>query len=196
MCKFDFYSLLKRRMYRKIETENFILIACNQIILESAIEGNIELSEQIKALVPNDWTKFGERALAFSLEKIKSSETEKDWWSYLPILKSENRLIGLCGYKGSPDENGMVEIGYEIKNDYHNKGFATEIANALIEDAFKNEKITYILAHTLGQDNASTKVLKKCGFEKVQDIENSELGTIWKWELKREQYKSINGSQR
>lgn len=183
-------------MYRKIETENFILIACNQIILESAIEGNIELSEQIKALVPNDWTKFGERALAFSLEKIKSSETEKDWWSYLPILKSENRLIGLCGYKGSPDENGMVEIGYEIKNDYHNKGFATEIANALIEDAFKNEKITYILAHTLGQDNASTKVLKKCGFEKVQDIENSELGTIWKWELKREQYKSINGSQR
>ena len=172
-------------MYKKIETENFILIACNQAILESAIQGNTELSAQIKALVPDNWTKFGDRALAFSLEKIKSSATEKDWWSYLPVLKSENTLIGLCGYKGSPDENGMVEIGYEIKNDYNNKGFATEIANALIEDAFKNEKISYIQAHTLGHYNASTKVLIKCGFEKVEDIENPELGTIWKWELKK-----------
>ncbi len=179
-------------MYKKIDTENFTLLACTQDILEAAIHGNVELSEKIKVDVPNDWTKFGERALPFSLEKIKSSETEKDWWSYLPILKSENKLIGLCGYKGSPDERGMVEIGYEIKSDYNNKGFATEIAQALIKDAFKNEKITYVQAQTLGGDNASTQVLLKCSFVKVQDIENPELGTIWKWELKREQYKSTN----
>jgi [ribosomal protein S5]-alanine N-acetyltransferase len=176
-------------MSKKIESNNFVLIACNQKILEAAIKGNIELAEEIKVNIDNDWTQFGARAFGFSLEKIKSSNIEKDWWSYLPILKSENKLIGLCGYKGSPDENGMVEIGYEIKSEYNNKGFATEIANALIMDAFKNEKIKLIQAHTLGENNASTSVLIKCGFEKVQDIENSEVGTIWKWELKRANFK-------
>lgn len=180
-------------MSKKIESENFLLIACDQKILESAIQGNIELSKQIKANIPNNWTKFGERALAFSLGKIKSSKSEKNWWSYLPILKAENKLIGLCGYKGRPDENGIVEIGYEIKSEYNNKGYATEIAKALIKDAFKNKKVTYIQAHTLGQSNASAKVLTKCFFEKVEDIENEELGTICKWLLTKKQYNSTKG---
>ncbi len=39
-----------------------------------------------------------------------------------------------------------------------------EIDSKTIENAFKNKKVKSILAHTLGEENASTHVLKKCGF--------------------------------
>jgi RimJ/RimL family protein N-acetyltransferase len=170
---------------KKIETENLLIIACDQKILELAILGNQPLSDYIQATVPDDWTEFGARALQHSLDKLKSSENEKNWWSYLPIHKADNLLIGLCGYKGQPDENGMVEFGYEIKTDYRNKGLATELAKALVSNAFDFEQIKYIQAHTLGATNASTKVLLKCGFQKIDEVANKELGTLWKWQLIR-----------
>lgn len=173
-------------MIDKIITENLILIACDQQILESAIAGNSQLSKRINVIVPEDWSAFGARALKHSLDKLISSEDEKGWWSYLPINKADNKLIGLCGYKGKPSEKGEVEIGYEIKAEYRNKGLATELAKALIENAFNFKPVSTILAHTLGEINASTKVLSKCGFQKIEEIEGTDHGTLWKWELNKQ----------
>lgn len=168
-----------------METPNLILMACDQQTLEYAIQGNHQLSKHINAIVPEDWTEFGSRALKYSLDKLKSSEDEKGWWSYFPIHKADNKLIGLCGYKGQPNDTGQVEIGYEIKSEYRNYGLATEIAKALIDNAFNFETVNSIKAHTLGEVNASNKVLINCGFHKTDEVDGKELGTLWKWELQR-----------
>jgi [ribosomal protein S5]-alanine N-acetyltransferase len=169
----------------KIETPNLILLACDQQILEYALEGNQQLSRHINTIVPDNWTEFGSRALKYSLDKLKSSKDEKGWWSYLPIHKADNKLIGLCGYKGQPNEKGQVEIGYEIISEYRNKGLATELAKALVENAFNFKTVNSVQAHTLGEINASNKVLSNCGFQKTDEIDGKELGTLWKWELKQ-----------
>ena len=57
------------------------------------------------------------------------------------------------------------------------------MAKGLIENALKDKSVKTIIAHTLAEDNPSTKVLQKCGFEKVQEINDPEDGLIWKWEL-------------
>ena len=170
-----------------IETKNLTLVACDQTLLEVALAGNEQLSEHLNVIVPENWTEFGSRALKHSLDKLNSSESEKGWWSHLPIHKVDNKLVGLCGYKGQPNEKGQVEIGYEIKAEYRNKGLATELAKSLIENAFNFETVQSIQAHTLGQINASTKVLSNCGFQKIDEIDGKELGTLWKWELKRKE---------
>lgn len=170
---------------KNIDTENIILIACNEEFLKLAIEGNDQLSNYINVTVPENWTQFGARALQHSLDKIKSSEDEQGWWSYLPIHKADNKLIGLCGYKGQPNENGQVEIGYEVISEYRNRGLATEIAMALIKNAFNLKNVNSVLAHTLGQFNASTKVLQNCGFVKIDEIDGKDLGMLWKWELRK-----------
>lgn len=168
-----------------IKTKNLLLIAANKQILQAGITGNQALEELLGVTVPHNWTQFGERALKHSLEKLNLGVDEQGWWSYLPVHQVDNKLIGLCGYKGKPNENGMVEIGYEIMAEYREKGLATELASSLIENAFSFQAIKIIQAHTLGEINASTQVLKKCGFEKTQEVENKEIGTLWKWELKR-----------
>jgi RimJ/RimL family protein N-acetyltransferase len=60
------------------------------------------------------------------------------------------------------------------------------MTKGLIENAFGDERVKTIIAHTLGYDNPSTRVLQKCGFEKVKEINDPDDGLIWRWELKRQ----------
>ena len=166
-----------------IETKNLTLISSNIDILMSAIKGNEAHAIKINVNVPDNWTEFGVYALQYALDNLSESEEEINWWTYLPIHKQDNKLIGSGGYKGKPTDEGIVEIGYEIAPDYRNKGLATEFAKSLIENALKDENVKSIVAHTLGHENASTKVLKKCGFVKVEEIIDPDEGLIWKWEL-------------
>ncbi|MFN8671122.1 MAG: GNAT family protein [Candidatus Sericytochromatia bacterium] len=166
-----------------METKNIKLILCDENILKKALEGNNELSLYLNLEVPNNWTEFGELPIQYALEKLNDPK-ELGWWTYFPIHKKDNKLIGTCGYKGSPNSENTVELGYEIIPDYRNKGFATEITNLLIDNAF-SKGVKKIIAHTLAEYNPSTKVLAKCNFIKTQEIPDEEHGIIWKWELKR-----------
>src|SRR5688572_16364113 len=169
-----------------IETNNLRLIPCDTEILKSALQGNEVLAKKINATVEDNWTEFGVVALKYSLDRLTESEEEKNWWTYFPIHKQDNKLIGSGGYKGQPTPDGTVELGYEIAPDYRNQGLATEMTKGLMENAFRDERVNTIVAHTLGQNNPSTKVLQKCGFEKVDEINDPEDGLIWKWEVKRQ----------
>ncbi len=135
-----------------IETRNLKLISGDTDLLRSAIEGNEILAKRINAIVQDNWTEFGVDSLQYSLNQLTESEKEKNWWTYFPIHKYDNKLIGCGGYKGKPSNDGRVKS---------------------------------IIAHTLGKNNPSTSVLQKCGFEKVEELNDPDEGTIWKWELKR-----------
>lgn len=169
-----------------LETKNLKLIPGDTAILKAAIEGNDMLAKKLNVTVPDNWTEFGVGGLQYSLDKLSEDDDEKGWWTYFPIHKQDNKLIGCGGYAGKPTAEGIVELGYEIAPDYRNRGLATEKTMGLVENAFRNNRVKTIIAHTLGQVNSSTKVLLKCGFEKVQEINHPEDGVLWKWELKRQ----------
>lgn len=169
-----------------IETKNLRLIPCDTEMLRSAIEGNEALAKRLGVVVPDNWTEFGVQALKYALDRLEESEDEKNWWTYFPVHRNDNRLIGSGGYKGRPNAEGMVEIGYEIEPGYRSRGFATEMTTVLVDNAFKHTSVKSVIAHTLGEENPSTKVLQKCGFERVGEINDPDDGTIWKWEVKRQ----------
>jgi hypothetical protein len=43
--------------------------------------------------------------------------------------------------------------------------------------------VKLVRAHTLRTPNASTKVLKKCGFEFVGEVFEPDDGLVWRWHL-------------
>ena len=152
------------------------------VILQKILQGNAELAEYLEVMVPDHWTEFGESPFAYVLEKLEEDPASQPWWSWLPILRDENKLIGNCGYKGPP-QNGSVEIGYEVIPAYRGIGLATEIAACLVDNAFNFPEINLIIAHTLPEENASCKVLKKCGFVFDKEIFDPEDGLVWRWRL-------------
>ncbi len=161
------------------------LINCDRKILESITQGNDVLSEYLNVNVIGKWTEFGDQIFGLSLQQVIKNPDLKKWYAYLMIEIESNTLIGNCGYKGPPDENGMVEIGYEVAEKFRNRGYATEIAGILIKIAFEDKEIKGILAHTLPEENASVKVLKKCNFKFVKEVCNNDDGTVWQWKKEK-----------
>ena len=163
-----------------------MLLNSTQEILNTVLAGNDALAKHLDVIIPEQWSEFGEAPFLYALEKLKEDDKQSVWWSWLPILVSENTLIGNCGYKGPP-EKGVLEIGYEVALDYRQKGYATEMANALVRNAFTFPDVDLVLAHTLAEENASVHVLRKCGFHFDGELVDPEDGNIWRWKLPREQ---------
>jgi len=174
-----------REDMEKIETQRLTLISASPTLLSAAIKGDDELSQILEIEVVKRWTAFGVQALEYTLVKINSDPKEIGWWMYFPILKAENKLIGSGGFKGPPEKDGIVEIGYEINEHFRNQGLATEFAERLILHAFSIDQVQEVIAHTLAYNNASTKVLRKAGMKKVAELFDGEEGQVWRWSIKR-----------
>jgi len=100
-----------------------------------------------------------------------------------PESESKNLVIGTCGFASPPDPDGVAEIGYGIAPSYQGKGYASEAAAALVDFASRDARVKTVRAHTLAQTNASTRVLEKCGFQKISDAVDSENNaSVWVWE--------------
>ncbi len=167
-----------------IETSRLRLLPCDLNLWEAVLAGNNVLSQVIGANVPRRWT---ENASAFAefYKQVKKDPSLEKWGGHLIVYRPDNLLIGSCGYKGQPNAQGEVEIGYEIKASHRERGLATEAANALVDYAFTFPEVSRIIAHTLLEENASTQVLTKIGFKKVGEEIHPEDGPVWRWVLSR-----------
>ena len=118
------------------------------------------------------------------LARLEHGRQADPWqFGFGVIHKIDNFLIGMAGFPGAPDSEGIAEIAYGIAPAYQSRGYATEVANALIDFAASDPRVKKIRAHTLAQTNASTRVLEKCGLTKVgETIDPEEKIPIWRWE--------------
>ena len=120
------------------------------------------------------------------LTLLRASVTPDPWVHGFAVVHRESRLvIGSAGFKGPPDKSAMVEIAYGIVPGYQGRGFATEAAAALVAFAFGSGRVRVVRAHTLPTNEASTRVLKKCGFEFIGEVVDPEDGLVWRWERTR-----------
>ena len=105
------------------------------------------------------------------IDGVENHPEEWIWYTDWTIsLKKENIAIGGLGFKGAPDEKAEVEIGYGIEEPYRRQGYCLEAVNAVLEWAFSNEKVYFVMAETAPDNVASQELLKKVGF--------SETGTV------------------
>ena len=167
-----------------IQTENLIMAPHLPRYLRALLRGRQEF-ENVAGLRVADGIR--EQFLSASSEFIKSIENarEADPWQFgfSVIHRNENILIGMGGFPGPPDSDGVAEIAYGIAPAYQGKGYATEVANALIDFALRDPRVRTIRAHTLAQTNASSRVLEKCDFKKVGETIDPENNLpIWRWE--------------
>jgi RimJ/RimL family protein N-acetyltransferase len=114
----------------------------------------------------------------------QKAAAEADVWLYgfAIVEPAEGVIIGFCGYKGPPAEDGVVEIGYGLASAHRGRGYATEAAQELVRRAFASGAVRRVLAHTLPEENASTKVLTRCGFVHLGEVTDPEDGVVWRWE--------------
>ena len=103
------------------------------------------------------------------------------WTGYLAVGIGDV-VIGTCGFTGAPTSEGVVEIAYFTFPPFEHRGYGTAMAAALIEIASKSGLVSSVIAHTLPEANASTRILQRVGMVCAGEIVHPEDGRIWRWE--------------
>jgi ribosomal-protein-alanine N-acetyltransferase len=79
--------------------------------------------------------------------------------------RADNTIIGTCGFYEWHHENRRVDIGYHIVPPEWGKGYATEASHAVIRWCFENLNVHRIQADCTAGNDASERVMVKCGFK-------------------------------
>lgn len=148
----------------KLETERLYLVPCTEERIQVANEQGYNSGPHIVGHVEN----------------IKQDAALLSWGAWYVLRKEDDIVLGDIGFKGKPNENQTVEIGYGFIEKYWNQGYATEAVRELIDWAFKTGEVETIIAETLLDNYSSMRVLEKLHTKRVNATE-----TMINWKIKK-----------
>jgi RimJ/RimL family protein N-acetyltransferase len=70
---------------------------------------------------------------------------------------------------------GAWELSYGFRRDRWGRGYASEAAEAVVRYGFETIRVARIVADVDPANPASSRVLEKCGFELVRELEDGRL---------------------
>ncbi|MEP7336182.1 MAG: GNAT family N-acetyltransferase [Acidobacteriota bacterium] len=172
-----------------IETVQLRLIPYSPDHLLALIEGEKQFEERFGLPAAEGLGAFivSDEVSPAWLAQLRASVEADPWvYGFAVVHKESSSVIGNLGFKGPPDQDGVVEIAYGIVPGFQGRGYATEAAAAGVAFAFGSSTVRLVRAHTLPTPNASTRVLSKCGFERTGEVVDPDDGLVWRWERSRE----------
>lgn len=159
-------------------------------ILKAALDHN---KHHLKPWVP--WATGEDTPLEAASEKAASMAADfvaGRHWLYAVLSPDELRVIGGTGLHDRIGPGGL-EIGYWIDRDHVNRGLATEVAGALVAQAFSAPEVEFLEMHIDPRNMASTRVPERLGFQLVElrpepaRAGSDELSSMMIWRLRREE---------
>lgn len=133
----------------KVETERVVLRVAGRAEMEKAIAGETDC-EVRKA--------YGEM-----LDGCLRDPAGWAWHAMWLIERKDGERVGDLCFKGL-GEDGHAEIGYGILEEHRGRGYATEAVRAASEWALRQPGCAAVEAETGAGNEASRRVLEKCGF--------------------------------
>ncbi len=153
-------------MAKVIRTVRLSLVPLTPALGTADLAGRDALARELGAEVPDGWPPelFERDKLEWTIRHLEQHPREIGWWLHYILFRPEDRLVGVAGFKGPPDANGLIEVGYSILSAFRRRGIATEATLGLADHVFARKDVHCIIAQTLQSYSASRTVLEKAGF--------------------------------
>lgn len=173
-----------RRML-PIETSRLILVPTPLHVLEARIDresfrATLHVGDRsLDVQFPPEWP--GEALVLFPelIQRLRSDQRVP--WGGTIIERAELVAIGQMSFKDLPDEQGAVEIGYGINPGYQRRGYATEMARALVGWALAQPDVRVVTAECRIDNIGSIRVLKNSGFQPTGERVDPDEGPLILW---------------
>jgi len=156
--------------------------------IDPAIEASLVNDSSYRdAMAQGDWARVASLVhqwVGRTLPAAPLSVDKLEWGGYFAVDIETREVVGSCAFKGAPTEEGAVEIAYFTYPGFEGKGYATSMARQLIEWASGCMAVERVIAHTLPEANASTRVLEKIAMSFVGEVVDPEDGRVWQWQMR------------
>ncbi len=108
--------------------------------------------------------------------QVENDPTSAVWITRVIVDRHRAIAVGLAGFHGPPDADGMVEVGYAVDPAFRRKGYGHAALVALLKWAKEDASIQRIRA-TISPDNlASRALVSQYGFVEVGEQWDDEDG--------------------
>lgn len=97
------------------------------------------------------------------LKLVQDQYYDGEFYDWAVVLRSENKMIGTCGFTSFDFANNAGEVGYVINPKYAGKGYATEALLKIMHVGFMTFNLHRIYARHMDGNDASRRVMEKCG---------------------------------
>ncbi len=138
-------------------------------MVTALLAGNREAFAALELRFHKDWPRQDTLDVLGYLKDAMQSTEEASGFDIWMVIRQEGMLvIGDAGFKGAPDGNGSVEIGFGLVEEAQRQGYGYEAAKALLEWAARQAQVKVVSADCLLDNTGSIKVLGKCGMREVR----------------------------
>ena len=122
------------------------------------------LDEEVKKWIPNESYESPEEAREAAAFFADCVDRRILPYVLAVELKQTGKLIGDAGINEVEGSSGEIEIGFVICPECRNRGYASELVQAMTEFAFQNFPIRALCGRVMKGNSASVRVLEKCGY--------------------------------
>ncbi|MGW0711371.1 GNAT family N-acetyltransferase [Streptomyces sp. NPDC002643] len=152
-----------------IPAERLVLQGVHPAAAEDLAKGGTGGFEWIEG-GPIEGTRSGATILA---KAYRAGVHRAEWGMFALVRKDDGLAVGALGYHGVPDEEGRVEIGYDLVEGARGHGYMTEALRALAEwcreRARERGDVRSLFAVVDKVNTASQGVVTRAGFAQVSD---------------------------
>ncbi len=148
-------------------TDRLRLVAGTQALAAAEIGDRAKFAKLLGVIVPDTWPPDSLRDVLGYIYGLYREHPEWEGWLAWYAVRIDNDdpvLCGSIGFKGPPDEQGIVEIGYSVLQEFQGQGLATEMVAAIVKWAEHQPQVKRIEAETNIDNKASIRVLEKNNF--------------------------------
>ena len=121
---------------------------------------------------------FTEKESAELIERFQK-HFEKDGYTYFATETLKNKeligFVGLAFQEYKTEFTPAIDIGWRLKKNTWENGYATEGAKKCLEFAFKELNLEKIIATCTEKNSKSENVMKKIGMEKMGEFKHPDL---------------------
>ncbi len=160
--------------------KDFPILTTERLILRALDESDVKAMQEY--LSKSDYMRFTDYPPNFEINKGIISMWNNDAYNakamlrWCIALKENNLCIGniyLFSPYGDDNSGRKMDIGYEISDNYTNKGYITEAIKKVVDYGFSEMGLKRIQAQIIPENVASIRAVEKCGFKNEGTLRNS-----------------------
>ena len=154
-----------------IETERLKIVPMTYDFVRKLLDNDVSAYEVLGAIKTETWPEKADiwDMLPMIADKLKNCPVPNGFnGAWIFINKTDSSVVGDGGFKGQPDENGIIDLGYGIVETQRRKGFGFEAVSALCKWGLAQPDVKGLSADCSGNNVSSIKLLKKIGLQEVE----------------------------
>jgi len=126
------------------------------------MENDPEVMRYINNCPPVPWKGYTEKIHAW-FDQLAKNDPRLTYWAAHERLTGE--FVGWFHLRPNARYDNHVELGYRLRRNFWGRGYATEGSRALLDRAFNELELRYVMAQTLEGNLASRRVMEKAGMQ-------------------------------